>query len=213
LQARTALVLFSYMNMNTLVLRTTLSVAVAAILFSFSLVSYAADRSSSLRVGRDVMCSTGMFCQTLVFNKVQTSSVRDRAVSVSCNGAFGAPGFNTSNGFLLVGDYYLQSSNVYVAHVGASLIATTSPQGNSCVGPHIVTSTTKPSGMREVQAIGNAFWQKCALNGSEIFVSISAADYAALATAPGIPPLKIDANRPTSCVHSPVIQNNSPPRR
>jgi len=201
------------MNMNTLVLRTAGTVAVAAILFSFSLVSFAADRSSGLRVGRDVMCSTGMFCQTLVFNKVQTSSVRDRAVTVTCTGAFGAPGFNTSDGFLHVGDYYLQSPNVYVAHVGASLSATTSPQGNSCVGPHIVTTNPKPSGMTEVQSVGTAYWQKCTLNGSEIFVAISAADYAALSTVHGIPSLKIDPNRPTSCVYSPVIQHNIPSRR
>ncbi|MBI2610919.1 hypothetical protein HYW60_03215 [Candidatus Kaiserbacteria bacterium] len=156
------------------------------------------------------MCTNEMFCERLVFK--QASSTR-RTVTVSCPSAVGrAPGFDTSDGFLHVGDYYIQSStNEYVAYVDASTAATSTIENPVCIGPHMVMSEKEPVGMRKVNVIGTAFWQICSLNGSEIYVQISAAEWEALSH--GFPDLTIDPNRPTSCQYSPVIQNNFPRRR
>jgi|GEM_PF-4645405 hypothetical protein len=168
------------------------------------------DRSTSIdaRVSSRGMCSDEMFCKILVYQAAATSTRGSRLETVSCNSAFGVPRFNTPSGFLESGDYYFQSSdNTYVERLGASVMAssTMTATGTSsviaCVGPHTVTSTTKPVGMNEVQTVGNAYFQSCDLHGSIIAIPISAAAYAALATASGIPSLQVDPrSTPLTCI-------------
>lgn len=170
-----------------------------------------ADRSTQVRGASRAMCTNDMFCQTPVFNQAVPSR---RAVTVPCSAASGGPGFDTPDGILHVGDYYFRSStNEYVAYVGAGMAATSTSENPICIGPHFVNSASKPSGMREVHSTGNSYRQHCTLNGEEIYVTITAAEYAALATAHGIPPMTIDPNQSTGCFYSSVIQNNSPRRR
>lgn len=190
-----------------------LSLIAATLLISLSLFSFTeADRSTERRTVVRAMCTNDMFYQNLVFN--QASSTRSRTVTVSCPSAVGAPGFDTSDGFLHVGDYYFNtSSNKYIAYVGAAVAATSTRENFVCIGPHTVISESEPVGMRKVNVIGTAYWQRCSLNGSEVYVTISAAEHEALLTGHGFPDLTIDPNRPTSCRYSSVIQNTSPRRR
>ncbi|MBI2612531.1 hypothetical protein HYW59_01810 [Candidatus Kaiserbacteria bacterium] len=152
-----------------------------------------------------------MFCWRPVFNQAPSSR---RAVTVPCPSAFGTTGFDTPDGLLHIGDYYFQAStNKYVAYVGAGITATSTPAAPKCVSPHYVESSTKPTGMREVHQIENSYYQSCMLDEQEIAVRISAEEYAALATAHGIPPLKIDPSQQVNCIYTSQVQNPSPRRR
>jgi len=193
------------MKVNTIWNGVFLFIIFATIFLGFWSYSYAVSDRSGDRARSRMMCSNDMFCQTPVYK--ETTSIRGGALTtVSCDSLQGGNRFDTSDGFLHIGDYYFRSSeNNYVAYVDASVVshATTSPQ---CVGPHMVTSATKPTGLHQVQLIGAMHWGSCHLNGARIFVTTSAST--------PVPSLQIDVSAgPSGCIYSTTQQNNSGDRR
>ena len=182
-------------------------IAAAMTVFGFAAFSYAGQigpsgsRSDSTRI-----CANGAFCRFEVFNDVATSSPQRGTVTLNCPSAFVTDAFDTPDGFLDVGDYYFDSvQDKYVAFVAATNLKSATSTVPICEGPQIVTSDTKPNGLKLVNKINTVAWETCDLEGTQVLVKIPYSEYQSFATASGILSAQINPRISVGCIYPGTI--------